>query len=197
MPPRKKTQAKPTAAEEIITQPQPDDFPVSEPSQTEEPVTDPESVKLSAPPGDVPEPSKDLKEKVQNLQARVEEAEAAEHLEPLDLEDLVDDSNRVRMAFNDFPLDIGEDTKVRVYIMAVPGEEGTLAATWFKNSPTGPVQAVPVRRISNWYDNSFITEDGESYTYTRSDGCRTCGNRLVTYRPWGGHVRVTLMSRRR
>jgi len=181
MPPRKKTQSKPTVAEEITTQPQPDDFPVSE-SDT------PDEGEFRGPEM-VGEP---ILDEVQNFS----EPEPV-HLEPLELEDLVDDINRVRMAFNDFPLDIGEDTKVRMYIMAVPGEEGTLAATWFKNSPTGPVQAVPVRRISNWNDNSFTTEDGQSYTYTRSAGCRTCGNRLVTYRPWGGHVRVTMMSRRR
>lgn len=185
MPPRKKTEPKPKAEDQVI-----DNTPKSEFSEPVNPgITDEGEFRG-------PEMGEPILDEVNGFSEPDPEPDPV-NLEPLELEDLVDDSNRVRMALNTFPVDIGEDTKARLYIMAVPGEEGTFAATWFKNSPTGPVQAVPVRRISNWNDNSFNTEDGQSFTYTTSAGCKTCGNRLVTYRPWGGHVRVTLMSRQR
>lgn len=199
MPPRKKTDPKLKAEDQIVYDPdQALSIPVN-PDLTFTPEEDAEDLEaIRNAPGDtvsLEEVEAELNLTPPEVNDIPQEPEAL-HLEPLDLEDLIDDNNRVRMALNAFPVDIGEQTKSRLYVIAVPGEEGTFAAVWFENSPTGPQQAVPVRRISNWEDHSFVTEDGQSFVYTTSKGCKTCGNQLYTYRPWGGHVRVTQMSRR-
>lgn len=208
MPPRKKAAAAPKQDEELVNEVPTTGDPTKDLSP-EEFGKQLKSGELEATPESIIDPNPEFtpKEDAEDLEAAenatgdtvpLAEVEAElQHLEPLELEDLVDDNNRVRMAANLFPLDIGEDTKVRLYMIAVPGEEDTLAVVWFKNTPTGPQQAVPVRRITSQTENGFTTEDGETYSYTTSKGCKTCGNPLFTYRPWGGHVRVTQMSTRR
>lgn len=198
MPPRKKAASAPRKKTEQI---------VHEPAQELSTPVSPDLL-IDPDPTFTPEEDAEDLDAVKNATGdtiSLEEVEAelnstsseTQYLEPLELEDLVDDNNRVRMAANLFPLDVGEDTKVRLYMAAVPGEEDTLAVVWFKNTPTGPQQAVPVRRVTSRTDNGFTTEDGQSYAYTTSKGCKTCGNPLYTYRPWGGHVRTTQMSNRR
>lgn len=116
-------------------------------------------------------------------------------LEPLEIGDLVFDDGKVRALRSLFPLTIDDRKEQRLYIVEVPGEDGTLAAVWYTNTQDGPMLAIPVSRLVHFDDSSFTTMDGRTFAYSRSSGCG-CGNKLKHWRPWEGWVRVVQMARR-
>lgn len=116
-------------------------------------------------------------------------------LEPLEVNDLVFDDGKVRALRSLFPVTVDDRAEQRLYVVEVPGEDGTLAIVWYTNTQDGPVLVIPVTRLRAFDEGTFTTVDGRSYSYHRSSGCG-CGNRLKYWRPWEGWVRVVQLARR-
>lgn len=123
------------------------------------------------------------------------------HLEPLELADLVEGDNRVRIVLNTFPVVVNGEDLCRLMLVQVPGESGTLAVVWWKNFSRGPRQMAPIARVasrskdSETGQNIVTTTDGDQIRYHRSTGCTTCGNRLAHWRPWKAPVRMVQVAK--